>query len=99
MFHVNAGDKILLGDPDNDEAIKCYVVGGVPLEESTTDRPTTGRLLSIDPPNGEKLVRSSKITAVISDGAKVGVDKVSINFQLMAKVQMRMFSQMVALLR
>ena len=85
VFHVNAaGDKILLGDPDNDEAIKCYVVGGVPLEESTTDRPTTGRsyLLSIDPPNGEKLVRSSKITAVISDGDKVGVDKASIKLSV-----------------
>ncbi len=85
VFHVNAaGDKILLGDPDNDEAIKCYVVGGVPLEESTTDRPTTGRsyLLSIDPPNGEKLVRSSRITAVISDGANVGVDKASIKLSV-----------------
>ena len=85
VFHVNAaGDKILLGDPDNDEAIKCYAVTGVPLEESTTERPSTGRsyLLSIDPPNGEKLVRSSRITAVIADGAKVGVDKNSIKLSV-----------------
>ena len=85
VFHIDSGgNKILLGDPDNDGAIKCYAVGGVPLEESTTKRPSTGRsyLLSIDPPNGEKLVKSSKITAVLSDGEKVSVDKASIKLSV-----------------
>ncbi|MCH2612371.1 MAG: PA14 domain-containing protein [Pirellulales bacterium] len=81
VFHIDSGgNKILLGDPDNENAIKCYAVGGVPLEETTTERPSTGRsyLVSISPADGEKLVKSPTVQAVISDGENVSVDKASV---------------------
>ena len=44
VFHVDAnGNKILLGDPDNEDAIKVYALTNVEVEESTTDRATTTR--------------------------------------------------------
>ena len=81
VFHIDSGgNKILLGDPDNENAIKCYAVGGVPLEETTMERPSTGRsyLVSISPADGEKLVKSPTVQAVISDGENVSVDKASV---------------------
>ena len=81
VFHVDAsGNKILFNDPDNENAIKCYVVGGVPIEESTTDRPSTGKsfLASLTPAAGDKLVKTKIVTGVIVDGEKAKVDKSSI---------------------
>ncbi len=57
VFSIVDGEKILIGDPDNERAIQCYAVGGVPIEVSTSDRPSTGRAFVsvISPSEGDKM--------------------------------------------
>ena len=74
VFSIVDGEKILIGDPDNERAIQCYAVGGVPIEESTTDRPSTGRayVSSISPSESDKLVKRPVVEVKIVINKDIG---------------------------
>ena len=80
VFSIVDGEKILIGDPDNEDAIQCYAVGGVPIEESTTDRPSTGRayVSGISPSEGDKLVKRPVVEVEIVNGSVTSVNKDSV---------------------
>jgi len=80
VFSIVDGEKILIGDPDNEDAIQCYAVGGVPIEESTTDRPSTGRayVSSISPSESDKLVKRPVVEVKIVNGTVTSVNTASV---------------------
>ncbi|MCP4951533.1 MAG: hypothetical protein GY922_06760, partial [Proteobacteria bacterium] len=70
IFSIVNGQKILINDPDHDDAIKAYTIQGAVVDESTTERATTGRpaVISIYPRPGDKMVRDHFVEVKIKNG-------------------------------